>query len=92
MRNAWPMDSSGTFTGLTTLAPDTGQRTLHVGEVIDGFRLEERLHQGGMANLWRVTRVAAPAGAPADELLMKVPRIKGGEDPATIVEIGRAHV
>lgn len=50
------------------------------GEVIDGFRLEERLHQGGMANLWRVTH--------AEHLLpmvMKVPRIKGGEDPATIV-------
>jgi nucleotide-binding universal stress UspA family protein len=50
------------------------------GEVIDGYRLEERLHQGGMANLWRVTH--ADGALP---LLMKVPRIKGGEDPATIV-------
>lgn len=57
---------------------------LEVGQVLDGFRLEERLHQGGMANLWRVSRVdgAADDGI---ELLMKVPRIKGGEDPATIV-------
>jgi nucleotide-binding universal stress UspA family protein len=50
------------------------------GEMIDGFLLEERVHQGGMANLWRVSH-------PEHHLpmLMKVPRIKGGEDPATIV-------
>ncbi|MFG6485840.1 protein kinase [Roseateles sp. BYS78W] len=66
-----------------TNAP-TPPAPLEVGQVLDGFRLEERLHQGGMANLWRVSRVD---GAPDDgtELLMKVPRIKGGEDPATIV-------
>ena len=29
---------------------------LSVGMVIDGFRLEERLHRGGMAMIWRVTR------------------------------------
>jgi serine/threonine protein kinase len=29
---------------------------LNVGMVIDGFRLEERLHRGGMAAIWRVTR------------------------------------
>jgi protein-serine/threonine kinase len=59
---------------------------LEPGQVLDGFRLEERLHQGGMANLWRVSRVE-PTGSADDamELLMKVPRIKGGEDPATIV-------
>ncbi len=57
-------------------------RRLKAGEVIDGFRLEEHLHQGGMAHLWRVTRVDAPDGAP---LIMKVPRIKGGDDPASIV-------
>lgn len=59
------------------------------GQVLDGFRLEERLHQGGMANLWRVSRADAGTGADAAddgfELIMKVPRIKGGEDPATIV-------
>ncbi|MEY4754046.1 MAG: hypothetical protein RJA44_1721 [Pseudomonadota bacterium] len=54
--------------------------TPDAGEVIDGFRLEEKLHQGGMANLWRVTHAAHHL-----PMLMKVPRIKGGEDPATIV-------
>jgi nucleotide-binding universal stress UspA family protein len=56
---------------------------LQEGAVVDGFRLEEPLHRGGMATLWRVTRVDAAAdGTP---LIMKVPRIKGGDDPATIV-------
>jgi len=59
------------------------------GDIIDGFRLDEPLHRGGMATLWRVTRVDAN-GTPIDEanalpLIMKVPRIKGGDDPATIV-------
>jgi len=55
---------------------------LEAGQVIDGFRLDERLHQGGMANLWSVTSVNTETDVP---LVMKVPRIKGGEDPATIV-------
>ena len=57
---------------------------LTTGMVLDGFRLEERLHQGGMAHLWAVTRVEPKAGEDFP-LIMKVPRIKGGEDPATIV-------
>ena len=63
---------------------NAGQR-LEAGQVIDGFRLEEHLHQGGMAHLWRVTRVDAAPGEAAAPLIMKVPRIKGGDDPATIV-------
>ena len=62
--------------------PDQQER-LEPGQILDQFRLEERLHQGGMANLWRVTRLD---GIDPDlPLLMKVPRIKGGEDPACIV-------
>ena len=53
------------------------------GQVIDGFRLEEKLHQGGMAVLWSVTRAEGGTGD-GMPLIMKVPRIKGGEDPATI--------
>src|SRR5689334_3856548 len=53
------------------------------GQLIDGFRVEEHLHQGGMAQLWRVSRPGDGPGAMP--LIMKVPRIKGGEDPATIV-------
>jgi len=55
---------------------------LHAGQVIDGWRLEEKLYMGGMAHLWGVK----PVDGPQDQaLIMKVPRIKGGEDPATIV-------
>ena len=61
-------------------------RALQVGQVIDGFRLEERTHQGGMATLWRVTAVDPQAqGVPDLPLIMKLPRIKGGDDPTTIV-------
>jgi protein-serine/threonine kinase len=62
-----------------SVAPAAGG-ALEAGCVIDGFRLETRLHQGGMANLWRVSH-------PDHEqpLLMKVPRLRPGEDPATIV-------
>lgn len=53
---------------------------LKAGAVIDGFRLEELLHIGGMASLWRVTRadIASP-------MLMKVPKIGEGVDPAAVV-------
>jgi len=29
---------------------------IETGQIIDGFRIEERLHRGGMAAIWRVTR------------------------------------
>ena len=50
------------------------------GAVIDGFTIGECVHRGGMATLWTVTRpdIAVP-------LLMKVPRVSEGEDPAAIV-------
>jgi serine/threonine protein kinase len=50
------------------------------GVVVDDYRLEELVHSGGMATLWRVSRpdVIMP-------LLMKVPRIGEGADPAAIV-------
>jgi eukaryotic-like serine/threonine-protein kinase len=50
------------------------------GAVIDGFTVGECVHSGGMATLWSVTwpDVALP-------LLMKIPRVSEGEDPAAIV-------
>ena len=50
------------------------------GAVIDGFTVGECVHSGGMATLWSVTRpdIAMP-------LLMKIPRVSEGEDPAAIV-------
>lgn len=61
------------------------------GTLIDGWRLVDKLHVGGMATLWAVEREpgAAPPGGDASlaalPLIMKLPRIKGGEDAATIV-------
>ena len=63
-------------------AESNGAGPLHAGQIIDGWRLEEKLHVGGMAHLWRVIAIA---DGPHPPLIMKVPRIKGGEDPAAIV-------
>ncbi|MGO9702739.1 MAG: protein kinase domain-containing protein [Xanthobacteraceae bacterium] len=54
--------------------------TLEPGVLLDGFHLEEILHRGGMATLWRVSRADEPM-----PMLMKVPIIAEGEDPAAIV-------
>jgi serine/threonine protein kinase len=50
------------------------------GAVIDGFAVGECVHRGGMATLWSVTRpdIASP-------LLMKIPLVSEGQDPAAIV-------
>ncbi|HEY4253963.1 MAG TPA: bifunctional serine/threonine-protein kinase/universal stress protein [Roseomonas sp.] len=56
------------------------QPRLTEGAVFDGFTVGKRLHRGGMAMLYEVTHPghAAP-------LIMKVPLLLEGEDPATIV-------
>ena len=60
--------------------------SLEVGQVVDGFRLEAVAHRGGMATLWNVGRVESPATDEAAlPLLMKVPRLRGGDDPTAIV-------
>src|SRR5215467_48931 len=50
------------------------------GATIDGFTVGECVHSGGMATLWSVTHpdIESP-------LLMKIPRVSEGEDPAAIV-------
>jgi nucleotide-binding universal stress UspA family protein len=55
---------------------------LEAGMEIDGFVLQERLHKGGMAMLWRVTRSDAATPEP---LLMKIPILGDNDDPAAIV-------
>ena len=54
--------------------------SLQPGSVVDGFRLDECLHRGSMAAIWRVSREGA--GLP---LVMKMPNLAEGEDPAAIV-------
>ncbi|HZF77664.1 MAG TPA: bifunctional serine/threonine-protein kinase/universal stress protein [Acetobacteraceae bacterium] len=53
---------------------------LEPGETLDGFLIGEPLHVGGMAALWEASH--PDHGFP---LLVKIPRISEGEDPAAIV-------
>jgi len=55
---------------------------LKPGMEIDDFVLEEKLHKGGMATLWRVRR---KDGAGDEPLLMKIPILGDNNDPAAIV-------
>jgi eukaryotic-like serine/threonine-protein kinase len=50
------------------------------GAVIDGFAVGDCVHAGGMATLWSVTHAGIER-----PLLMKIPRVAEGEDPAAIV-------
>lgn len=77
-------DSEPATLGFAARSGAAGPTLLVPGQVIDRFRLEEKLHTGGMAHIWRVSEVNH-AGDSRLPLIMKVPRIKGGEDPATIV-------
>ena len=50
------------------------------GDIIDGFVIGDLVHNGGMARLWSVSKAGIDM-----PLLMKVPRIGEGDDPAAIV-------
>ncbi|MBI5057216.1 MAG: protein kinase [Nitrospirae bacterium] len=54
--------------------------SLSAGAFLGGFKLENRIHAGGMATIWKVTRedLSIP-------MVMKVPRLKDGDDPSFIV-------
>ncbi|WP_237213913.1 serine/threonine protein kinase [Falsiroseomonas oryziterrae] len=56
------------------------RQMLTEGEELDGFRIGARLHVGGMAVLWEATHPDHDGA-----LLVKVPRLAEGEDPAAIV-------
>src|ERR1700758_961330 len=60
--------------------PSRNRPTIATGAELDGFTIGECVHRGGMATLWSVTHpdINVP-------LLMKIPRISEGEDPAAIV-------
>ena len=54
--------------------------SIETGMSIDGFTVGERVHDGGMATLWSVTHPGIEA-----PMLMKIPLVSEGEDPAAIV-------
>jgi eukaryotic-like serine/threonine-protein kinase len=53
---------------------------LQIGSIVDGFRIEDLFHRGGISTLWRVSRAGE-----ALPMLMKVPKLGEGADPAAIV-------
>lgn len=53
---------------------------LRPGDEIDGFRIEEKRYQGGMAMLYRVTREGDTL-----PMLMKIPRLEFGSHPGCLV-------
>jgi len=53
---------------------------LQPGSTLDGFHIEELIHRGGMARLWTVSKPGIDM-----PLLMKVPILGEGGDPAAIV-------
>jgi serine/threonine protein kinase len=52
---------------------------IELGATVEGYTLEELLHQGSMSTLWRVS---APGQPPR---VMKMPVLREGDDPAAIV-------
>ncbi|WMT72244.1 bifunctional serine/threonine-protein kinase/universal stress protein [Bradyrhizobium sp. Ash2021] len=60
--------------------PSRNRPLIATGAELDGFTIGECVHRGGMATLWSVTHrgINVP-------LLMKIPRVSEGEDPAAIV-------
>jgi nucleotide-binding universal stress UspA family protein len=58
-------------------------KLLDPGAVVDGFRVQECLHAGGMAHIYSVTY--ASGRAPPFPMVMKVPRMAGGDGAENIV-------
>ncbi|MBC3875965.1 bifunctional serine/threonine-protein kinase/universal stress protein [Undibacterium flavidum] len=84
------IDSSSVVSNSATVADTSVKKLsrLQVGMLVDGYQLEEKLHTGGMAALWRVTDlqqrfVQADGSLPA--LIMKVPLMFSIDDPTAIV-------
>ncbi len=60
--------------------PARNRPTIATGAELDGFTIGECVHRGGMATLRSVTHPGINV-----PLLMKIPRVSEGEDPAAIV-------
>ena len=57
-----------------------GRMQLETGTTLDGFLIGEKIHQGGMAEIWEVTKKGIET-----PLVMKIPLILDGDDPTMIV-------
>lgn len=65
-------------------------KLLEPGAELDGFTIEECIHSGGMAHIYRV-RYAEGARDPGFPLAMKVPRMTAGDGAENIVSFEVEH-
>ncbi len=65
-------------------------KLLEPGEELDGFTIEECIHSGGMAHIYRV-RYTEGARDPGFPLAMKVPRMTPGDGAENIVSFEVEH-
>jgi len=69
-------------------------KLLHPGEVIDGFEIEECVHAGGMAHIYKVVYAPAANGtrrAPEFPMAMKIPRMTAGDGAENIISFEIEH-
>jgi non-specific serine/threonine protein kinase len=56
------------------------KESLKPGVILGGFKLDSRIHSGGMAAVWKVTREGNPSPS-----AMKVPHLRDPDDPSSVV-------
>ena len=69
-------------------------KLLHPGEVIDGFEIEECVHAGGMAHIYKVGYAPAADGTrrePEFSMAMKIPRMTAGDGAENIISFEIEH-
>lgn len=65
-------------------------KLLEVGVQLDGFTIEECIHSGGMAHIYRV-RYTEGARDPGFPMVMKIPRMTAGDGAENIVSFEVEH-
>lgn len=60
-------------------------KLLEPGVEVDGFRIRECIHAGGMAHIYAVEYAAGPARDPGFPMAMKIPRMTAGDGAENIV-------
>src|SRR4029079_2952108 len=75
------------YATLSTHGPKKGTRSVRLlepGHRIDGFVIDECIHSGGMAHIYRV-HCADPAHRPDFPIIMKVPRLNADDGAENLV-------
>ena len=70
-------------------------KRLQPGEVIDGFEIDECVHAGGMAHIYKVRYAPAADGSRRVSefpMAMKVPRMTAGDGAENIIGLSLIHI